>query len=275
MSKTINIKGLELNAKNARKLVLSMVFRAQTSHVGSALSIIDILTILYSAALKISPESVNNGDRDRFILSKGHACTALYAVLFVNGFLTKEYIDQFCCNNGKLFGHPSSFSAPGIEFSTGSLGHGLSVAAGMALAGKTDGRPFRVFALLGDGECDEGQVWEAAMFASQQKLDNLTAIIDYNKLQGFGRTNQVISMEPFAEKWEAFGWNVREIDGHNLFEVHDALSALPFSGGRPSAVIAHTVKGKGVSFMEDKLEWHYKSPSAEQLQAALKELEIR
>lgn len=269
----MNTKDLSEQAKNMRRMVINMVLKAQTSHVGAALSIVDLLVVLYGNILKINPRKVDDPDRDRFILSKGHACTALYAALMENGFFPSEYMNEYCCNNGKLWGHPNYFSAPGIEFSTGSLGHGLSVGAGLALAGKIDQKTYRTFVLLGDGECNEGQVWEAAMFASQHGLDNLIAIIDYNKLQGFGRAEEIISMEPFKEKWSSFGWDVKEIDGHDLQKIDQSLSAVPFVSGRPSLVIAHTVKGKGVSFMEDKLEWHYKSPNAEQSELAIKEID--
>ena len=269
----LNIEDLLKNSKECRKLIIKMVSKAQASHVGSALSVVDILTVLYGGILNINSKDITNELRDRFIFSKGHACTALYSILAVNNIISKDFLEEYCCNNGKFFGHPSSFSTPAIEFSTGSLGHGLSVAIGIALVAKNERKNFRTFILMGDGECNEGQVWEAAMFASHHKLENLIAIIDYNNLQGFGYTNEVISMEPFRAKWESFGWNVREIDGHNITDIYNTMTSLPFSEGKPNLVIAHTIKGKGISFMEDRLEWHYKSPNEDQTLKALEEIE--
>jgi len=264
---------LKEQAKEIRKLVLKMVYDAQTSHVGAALSIVDILTVLYAKILKIDLNNLDNYERDRFILSKGHACTALYATLAYNKIISEDYINNYCCDGGKLFGHPNSKITPGVEFSTGSLGHGLSIGAGMALAAKIDGNPCRTFVLLGDGECNEGQIWEATMFSAQHNLDNLNVIIDHNKLQGFGKTEGIIDLKPFAAKWEAFGWTVKEINGHDYEEIEKTLSFIPIVKKKPTVIIAHTIKGKGVSFMEDKLEWHYKSPRQEQYELALAEVE--
>lgn len=251
-------------AKKVRKKVLKMIFDSQMSHIGSSLSCVDILTVLYFAALK---------DKDKFILSKGHAASALYAVLAEKGFFPEEILKTYCQNEGKLLGHSTKDCVPGVEVSTGSLGHGLAMGAGMALAKKYDGQNERVFVLMSDGECDEGSVWEAAMFSSHHKLDNLIGIIDYNKIQAMGKTNEVVNLEPLAEKWQAFGWQVKEIDGHNFSEIENVLSEVPFEKEKPSLIIAHTIKGKGISFMENKLEWHYKSPNKEQFDRALKELE--
>jgi len=250
-------------AKEVKKKILKMVYDSQCSHVGSALSCADILTVLYFKILSID---LKKPDRDRFILSKGHACTALYAVLAEKGFFPKEILDTYCKDGSKLFGHSTINSLPGIEASAGSLGHGLPIGAGMALAGN------RTFVLMGDGECDEGSVWEAALFASHHKLDKLTAIIDYNKIQAFGETNKVLNLEPLKDKWVSFGWSVKEIDGHNLDEIEETLKNVPFEKDKPSLIIAHTIKGKGVSFMENQLAWHYKSPTKEQYEQALKEL---
>jgi transketolase len=214
-------------------------------------------------------------DRDRFVLSKGHGCAALYAVLAERGFFPLEWLDTFCQNGSRLPGHATHAYLPGVEVSTGSLGHGLSIACGIALAAKRDGKTYRVFALLSDGECDEGSTWEAVLFASHHRLDNLIAIVDYNKIQSLGRVEEVINLEPFAEKWRSFGWAVREVDGHDVLEIEETLTQVPFEAGRPSCVIAHTVKGKGVSFMEDKLLWHYRSPQGEEFEAALAELEAQ
>lgn len=233
----------------------------------------DLMAALYGGVLRVDPHSPSWAERDRFILSKGHACAVFYAALASRGFFPLEWLDTFYRDGGRLAGHASHTGVPGIEFSTGSLGHGLSVATGMALTAKRDGAPWRVFALLSDGECDEGSTWEPALFAPQYKLDNLVVIVDYNKIQSLGRTKDVLDLDPFADKWKAFGWAVREIDGHDMDQVLDALTTVPFTKGKPSCVIAHTIKGKGVSFMEDKLLWHYRNPSIEEYNAAVAEIE--
>jgi len=259
-------------ATGIRKKIVKMHAISNTSHIGSALSCVDILAGLYFSILRIDPKNPNYKNRDRFILSKGHAASALYATLAQRGFFSEEILEQYCIDGGKLSGHSTKACVPGVEASTGSLGHGLSIGIGMALAAKYDASKYRVFVLLSDGECDEGSVWEAAMFASHHKLDNLIAIIDYNKIQAFGRTKEVLNLEPFVDKWKAFGWEVKEIDGHDFQEILHVLKGIPFKEGKPSIAIAHTVKGKGISFMEDEVLWHYKSPNKEQLEIALREL---
>ena len=254
-----------------RVRVLEMVNRARSSHVGSSYSMIELLAVLYWRALRVRPAEPAWADRDRFILSKGHACAALYAVLADRGFFPREQLDTFCQNGTQLAGHATT-TVPGVDLSTGSLGHGLCVAAGMALAAKRDGRAHRVFALLSDGECDEGSTWEPIFFAPHHHLDNLVAIVDYNKIQSLGTVKEVLDLEPFAEKWRACGWHVREIDGHDLQAVEQALADVPFTVGRPSCIVAHTVKGKGVSFMEDDLLWHYRTPVGDEYDRALAEL---
>src|SRR6266545_5948568 len=256
-------------AKRIRLTAIRMVHEARSAHVGGSLSMADLLAALYGGVLRVDPARPDWPERDRFILSKGHACAAYYATLAARGFFPEAWLDTFYRDGGKLAGHATHTGVPGIEFSTGSLGHGLSVATGMALAGKRDGAPWRVFALLSDGECDEGSTWEPALFAPQHKLDNLVLIVDYNKIQSLGRTTEVINLEPFAGKWNAFGWEVREIDGHDMGQILGALKAVPFVPGKPSCLIAHTVKGKGVSFMEDDLLWHYRNPSVEEYQKAV------
>lgn len=259
-------------AREIRKNIVKMHTKSGSSHVGCALSIVDILVVLYFSILKIDPKRPIFKNRDRFILSKGHAASALYCTLAKKGFFSEKILEEYCIDGGRLLGHSAKDCVLGIEASTGSLGHGLSMGIGMAIAGKYDRRNYRVFVLLSDGECDEGSVWEAAMFASQHKLNNLIAIIDYNKLQALGRTNEVINLEPLIDKWTSFGWSVKEADGHNFSQIEETLSRVPFEKNKPSIVIAHTVKGKGVSFMENQVAWHYKSPSKEQLEIALKEL---
>lgn len=247
-----------------------MTHYSYSSHVGSCLSIADILYTLYFKVLNIDPNDPLKADRDKFILSKGHGSAAIYATLAERGFFPKDYLDKFYIDGGILPGHLDMEAVPGVEASAGSLGHGLSIGAGMAVANRQMNNPGRVFVLLGDGECNEGSVWEAVMLASTIKLSNLTAIIDYNKLQSFGRTNEVIDQKNMAERWKSFGWEVYEVNGHDLDQLEKTFS-LPQTG--PKVVIAHTIKGKGVSFMEDRLEWHYKSPNDEQYAQAIKELE--
>ncbi|HII94522.1 transketolase [Peptococcaceae bacterium SCADC1_2_3] len=261
-------------SKNIRKNILKMVTVSKSSHVGSALSIVEILVTLYFKILNIDPSNPKKEDRDRFILSKGHGCSALYAVLALKNFFPEEILESYGTNGGTLLGHATKEIVPGVEVSTGSLGHGLSIGAGIAFAGKHDHSKYRVFVLLSDGECDEGSVWEAAMFAAHHKLDNLIAIIDYNKLQAFGRTEEVNNLEPLIDKWKSFGWMVQEIDGHNFSQIIKVFEKIPFKENKPGIIIAHTVKGKGISFMENQLVWHYKSPSKEEMDLALKELSL-
>lgn len=260
-------------AVKIRRHVLGMTHRGKSSHIGTCLSMADILAVLYGGILRVRPEDPAWDGRDRFILSKGHGCAALYAVLAERGFFPLDWLERFYQNNSPLAGHVTHKGVPGVEVSTGSLGHGLALACGMALAAKRDGRTGRVIALLSDGECDEGSVWEAALFAPHHRLDNLLVIIDYNKIQSLGRVKDVLSLDPLPAKWESFGWAAEEVDGHSIRDLSSALSWLPLTPGKPSCLVAHTVKGKGISFMEDDLLWHYRSPNEEELKRALKELE--
>jgi transketolase len=259
-------------ARRVRLHVLGMTNRAKSSHVGSSFSMVELLVALYGEILRVNPEQPDWPGRDRFVLSKGHACAALYAVLAERGFFPLQWLQNFYLDGGHLPGHATA-GVPGVEVSTGALGHGLSIACGMALAQKRDGSPVRVFALLSDGECDEGSTWEGVMFAAHHLLDNLVVIVDYNKVQSLGATKDVLDLDPFADKWRAFGWEVREIDGHDFAQIEAALAGLPAKPERPTCVIAHTIKGKGVSFMENTVLWHYRSPAGEELQAAIRELE--
>lgn len=259
-------------ALSIRKRVVRMIHSAQSSHLGSSLSIADILAVLYSGILNISSETVNASDRDRFILSKGHACAALYAVLAERGFFPFEWLNTFYQNGSQLAGH-ATISVPGVEVSTGSLGHGLPIACGMALAAKRDGHSHRIFTLLSDGECDEGSVWEAALFAPQHCLDNLTVIIDYNKIQSLGNVSDILELEPLGAKWRAFRWNVAQIDGHDHEQLIETLVKVPLESGKPNCIIAHTVKGKGIPFMENQLLWHYRWPHAGEFELALAALD--
>lgn len=259
-----------MSHKNIKKAIVHMTHYSKSSHVGTCLSIADILYTLYFQVLKIDPQNPGKIDRDKFILSKGHGSAALYATLAERGFFPKDYLDKFYIDGGLLPGHLDMEAVPGVEASAGSLGHGLSIGVGLAIGNKLNNDPGRIFVLLGDGECNEGSVWEAIMLASTLRLHNLTIIIDYNKLQGFGRTNEVIDQLNMVERFAAFGWETYEVNGHDIDEIA-SVCELPQS--KPKAIIAHTIKGKGVSFMEDKLEWHYKSPDKEQYLAAIKELE--
>jgi transketolase len=259
-------------ASRIRLRSIEMIHRARSSHLGSAFSMAELLAVLYTRILRVDPQHPDWPERDRFILSKGHACAALYVVLAERGFFPMEWLDTFYRDGGRLPGHATHTGVPGVEVSTGSLGHGLPIACGMALAAKRDGNAHRVFAMLSDGECDEGSNWEAALFAPHHRLDNLVVIIDYNKIQSLGTVKEVLDLEPFADKWRAFGWAVREIDGHDLEQIESGLRQLPHQAGKPTCVIAHTVKGKGVSFMENKLLWHYRSPDPQEMTLAMAEL---
>ena len=243
-----------------RRHLLFMHAISNESHIASSLSIVEILVELYFEIMNTDPKNLNDPERDRFILSKGHAASALYAVLAERGYFDKNVLTSFAQNGARISVHPERNSVPGVEVSTGSLGHGLPIAAGIAFSAKRDARKLRTFVLLSDGECEEGSVWEAAIFASRFNLDNLVAIVDKNKWQAYDRTNTIQNLKLLKSKWEAFGWSCREVDGHNFDELRDSLGSLPFEPGKPSILIANTVKGKGIPEMEDKMEWHYKSP---------------
>jgi len=268
-----NISFLEKKALEVRKTIINMAFKAGTAHLSSSLSIVDILTVLYWDTMKISPRKPKFPNRDRFILSKGHGVSALYSTLFHREFFSDKILCTYCQEGSELLGHPEYGSASGIEATSGALGHGLSIAAGFALVAKLDKKKYRSFIIISDGECDEGSIWEAALFSSHHKLDNLIAIVDYNKFQAFGKTNEVLTLEPFAKKWESFGWGVKEIDGNNILEIKKTLDLIPFNKGKPSIIIAHTIAGKGVSFAENKLEWHYKNLDKSLFEQAIKEIE--
>jgi len=267
------IKTLEKRANKIRKLAIKMVASAQSGHPGGSLSIADIITVLYFHILHHDPQNPKWEDRDRFILSKGHGCPALYAALAEAGYFPSEILYTFRKFGSILQGHPDMRKVPGIEMSSGSLGLGLSVANGIALSAKLDGKDYRVYVLLGDGELDTGIVWEAAMAASHYHLNNLTAIIDYNKLQSDGFNYEIMELEPLKDKWASFGWEVVEIDGHNIKEILSSIEYAKSVKDKPTAIIAHTIKGKGVSFMENQVSFHSVSKfTQEQLELALKDL---
>lgn len=261
------------DAKEIRRLALMMAHHAKSSHSGGALSMADILAVLYGDKLRITPETVDAPNRDRFLLSKGHCCASLYAALAVHGFLDKEELCQNYGNDGSVYFSHVSHKLNGVEMSSGSLGHGLPVACGIALNGKVRGLDYDTYVLTGDGELDEGSCWEAILFAAQQKLSHLCLIVDYNQIQSLGDVKDICDLSPLADKFRAFNWNVLEIDGHNYDEIAQAIDTFKGrEGGEPTAIIAHTVKGKGVSYMENKLLWHYRNPNDEQLKQALEEL---
>ncbi len=260
-------------ATKVRAHCLRMTHRGMSGHLGSMFSMADLLSVLYSDILNVDPKKPDWPDRDRFILSKGHGGGAVYATLAEKGFIPMEWLNTYYLDDGKLSGH-ISHHVPGVEFSTGSLGHGLPVAVGMSIVARHDAKKHRIFCLMSDGDCNEGSTWEAIMLAAQHKLDNLIVIVDYNRVQALGKMEDVVEMEPFAQKVEDFGWAVRTIDGHNYEEIRDALSQLPLVEGKPSWVLARTTKCKGIPWMEDTVSCHYGSVSDEQLTAALKELGV-
>jgi transketolase len=260
-------------AQQIRLHALRMTSRGASSHIGAALSCADVLAVLYGRILRVDPLRPGWRERDRFILSKGHAGCAVYAVLAERGFFPVEKLQTHYQDGSDLSGHVSHKRIPGVEVSTGSLGHGLSIGAGMAYAAKLDRATNRVVVLLSDGECDEGSTWESALFAAHHKLDNLVAILDYNKIQSLASVAETLGLEPFAEKWTSFGWALREVDGHDHEALLDSLAAIPFAAGQPSCLIAHTLKGKGVSFMENTVLWHYRTARGEEYEAAWMELE--
>jgi transketolase len=262
---------LQLKSIGYRRDLLRFIYHAGAGHTGGSLSCVDILNVLYNRVLRVSPQTVNDPMRDRFVQSKGHSVEALYVVLADRGFFPKSDLETLCRYRSPFVGHPTR-KVPGIEMNTGALGHGLSISVGMALAAKLDNAPYRVFTLMGDGELAEGSNWEAAMAAAHYKLDNLTAILDHNTLQITGRTRDVCCNAPIDEKFRAFGWNVRTVDGHDFAQLTNMLTSDP-GEERPTMVIANTVKGRGVSFMEDVVKWHHGVPGEVEYATALKELD--
>lgn len=260
-------------AKTLRTQSLRMIHRARSSHVGSCLSVADVMAVLYGDVLRIDPSRPDWADRDRLIVSKGHASAVTYAALAEAGFFPRERLLDYCRNGSALWGHVTHSKVPGVEVSTGSLGHGLPMGVGMALVAKRERKSWRTFVVMSDGECDEGSNWEAFLFAAHHKLDNLVVVIDYNRIQSLDLVEKTLGLEPFAEKFRAFGWAAVEVDGHDIPQLRQTLGGVPPERDRPTAVIAHTVKGKGVSFMEGKVLWHYRPPTAVELVEALDELD--
>lgn len=265
-------KDLKAIAKEVRKDIMKMSFDAKSAHTGGALSCVEILVALYFEIMSVFPKDSENDKRDRLVFSKAHDAKALYAVLAERGFFDKKILEGYEQDGGLLPGHATRHCVPGVEVSAGALGHGLSMAAGMAYAGKIGKKNFRVFTILSDGECDEGSTWEAILFAGHHKLDNLIAIVDYNKLQGFGFTKDILDLEPFASKWKSFQWEVEEVNGHDFKALIMILEKLPFKEGKPSVVIAHTVKGLGgVPKHINQISSQYKPPTEEELKELLRE----
>ncbi len=273
-SKENELPEIALAARQIRARIVQMAAKGKTSHVGSALSCVDLLAALYFRVMNTTPQNWRKPNSDHFILSKGHGSMAWFATLAEKGFFEKSVLDEYCADGGRLGEHPDTGSVPGVLVTTGSLGHGLSIGLGLALAKKMKNESAKVFVVLSDGEMNEGSVWEAAMYAAHKKLDNLVVLVDNNKMQAMGRTPTINAVEPLAAKWEAFGWAAQKTDGHDISKIAEALSTLPFQKGKPSALIADTVLGKGVSFMEDDVLWHYQIPSDEQVRLALKELGV-
>ena len=263
---------LEKIASQIRYKLVKLSYSKKTPHLGSSLSCVDILVSAYFSAISVSPQKPLAPNRDRLILSKGHAAAALYTTLCYRGFFPVTELENYAKNGSKMAEHPSIGSVPGIEAATGSLGHGLPIGVGMAITSKVKKQPFRVFVVMGDGECNEGSVWEAALVAPKHYLDNLVVLIDFNKWQATGRSQEITSIDPLKEKWDAFGWSTYEVNGHDIQQLNTVMSTIPIQPDKPTAIIAHTIKGKGVSFMEDDNNWHYRIPTRKEVEKAKSEL---
>ena len=272
-NRNLDVTALQRTAINVRRSVIRTFYEGGGGHFGGCLSAVDLLTGLYFRRMRVDPANPKAPERDRFVLSKGHAGVALECTLAEAGFFPKEWLKTYGSLDSAIPTHPDMKVTPGVDMSTGSLGHGLAVAAGMALAAKADGRGFHVYSLIGDGESHEGSIWEAAMAASHYGLDNLTAITDYNGMSMDGPICDVMGLEPLAAKWGSFGWATREIDGHDMAQITAALDDVPFEGGRPSMIIAHTVKAKGLPMGENNTKWHWAALGSEDYQIAMSELE--
>lgn len=266
------VERLSQLSREIRQDVFRTIYQGGGGHIPASLSIVEIVAVLYDHILRIDPQHPQDPRRDRFILSKGHAAVALYVVLSHKGFFDRKHLSTFGRRGTMLGGHPDRHKIPGVEATTGALGHGFPFGVGMALAGKLDSLDYRVFTLLGDGECQEGSIWEAALFAPQHQLDNLIAIVDYNKLQAMDHLDKIVSMKHMAEKWRSFGWETMEVDGHDIPQLMAVLGTIPAAAGKPTCVIAHTVKGKGIRFMENEPLWHYRMPNADELKWACMDL---
>jgi transketolase len=271
----LSVEAMRLKARQIRATSIQLAFDGKQGHLNGALSSVELLIALYYSFLRVWPDEPAHPDRDRLLFSKGHACKSLYAVLADRGFFPREWLADYACNDTHLASHPCRHALPLLEASSGSLGHGLGLATGMAYALRLDSNPARCVALLSDGECNEGSTWEAAMFAAARKLDSVLAIVDYNRVQSVGRTDDLTGGASFEAKFRAFGWAARSVDGHDLPEILAALADVPFEKDRPTAIIAHTKAGAGVSFMEDQVLWHYRVPSPDEVERAMLELGAR
>ncbi|MFO0569254.1 MAG: transketolase [Polyangiaceae bacterium] len=269
---TDDLGELRVRAGRVRRDVIRLSYAAKTGHIGSSLSCAELIAALFFRFLRLDPRDPNWPGRDRFLMSKGHACVPLYSCLAQLGHLPEDVLEAYGGEGGPLGHHPKKSPEFGIEFGTGSLGHGLSVGCGLAFGAKLSGQPWRTAVLMSDGEQGEGTVWEAAAFAAHHRLDNVLAVVDFNKMQALGVTSDILGLEPLDARWSSFGWAVRRVDGHDIKAIVGALDAFPFEPGKPSIIVADTVKGKGVSFMEDSLLWHYRCPDAEEYAAAMTEL---
>ena len=268
-----SIQDLELRAKELRARIIETSHKARIPHLGSCLSCVDILTALYFSVLNIDVKNPTDADRDRFILSKGHGAPALFQVLAMRGYYPERMLENYGEDGGVFAEHPPAPGyLPGIEAATGSLGHGLPIALGMALAARMHKKKYNVYAVLSDGECNEGSIWESAMLAAAQKVDNLCVFVDFNKWQATGRSQEVMALDPLVDKWKAFGWNACEVDGHDMDQLVTTIRDFPKTSKQPTVIVAHTVKGKGASFMEDDNNWHYRTPTADEVKQARVEL---
>ena len=274
-SAPVNLTPLDARSRKLRQTIIKAIQAGNRGHVGSAFSLVEILRVLYDDVLTYDASNPRWPGRDRCILSKGHGCLALYAVLADKGFFPEDELWKFCKPDGILGGHPEYGKVPGVEASTGSLGHGLSIGIGFALNARFEKAPHRVFVIISDGESNEGSVWEAALCASKHGLEHLVVLVDYNKQQSYGTTYEVLDLDPLADKWRAFGFAVKEVDGHSIPQLREALKETPFERGRPSIIICHTIKGKGVSFVENNLNWHHKTKiTEEEARSLMAELEV-
>ena len=265
---------LDTRSKLLRQQIIKTIHAGGRGHVGASMSLVEIMRVLYDHILKYNSQEPRWKDRDRHILSKGHGCIALYVLLAEKGFFPTEELWNFCKSDGLIGGHPE-VKTPGVEASTGSLGHGLPIGVGMAINGKLDKKDYRVFVVIGDGESNEGSVWEAALCANKHKLDNLVVLVDYNKHQSYGSTAEILDLEPLAEKWKAFGFSVKEVDGHDVGQLQNILSKIPFEKNKPSVLICHTIKGRGISFAENNMNWHHKNKfKEEELVKMFEELKV-
>jgi transketolase len=272
----INTTPLDRRSRELRCQIVRMLEKGGRGHVGSAFSLVEILRVLYDDVLRYDAKNPRSPQRDRFILSKGHGCLALYVLLAEKGFFPEAELWKFCKTDGILGGHPEYGKVPGVEASTGSLGHGLPIGVGFALNARYEKADYRTVVVASDGESNEGSLWEAALSAGKHKLSNLTVLVDYNKQQSYSTTYEVLDMEPFADKWRAFGFAVEEVDGHSVEQLRAALKRTPFDAEKPSAIICHTIKGKGVSFVENNLNWHHKNKvTADEIKSLLAELEVK